>query len=261
MPFDTLIFETRGPIACVTLNRPDFLNAFNEKMGDELITVFGLMQEDPKILAAILIGSGERAFCAGADLKDPRTHAMEVFVDFLGTRHGMFFDAIEFFPKPVIAAVNGFAVGAGCLIPLCCDMILASENAEFSLPQVSLGILPAHAGAVRLARWIGKGRAMEMVLTCRKVAAQEAYRIGLVNQVVELKELLPTAHALAERLASMPPLSVRLAKESLNKGLDMPLDKAANADLYRFFSLVSTEDRRKAHIAFKDKKQVKFKGR
>ena len=260
MKYETIIFEKSNQIGYVKLHRPQFLNAFNVQMADELIDIFGKMQKDPEIRVAILTGTGEKAFCSGADLKDSRTHSVEMLADFLETRHG-FFDAIANFPKPAIAAVNGYAVGAGFQMPLCCDMIIASDNAMFILPQVSLGILPAYAGGIRLARFVGKGRAMEIILTGKKVDAQEAYRIGLVNQVVPLQTLMPTAQAIAEKLAAMPPLSLRLAKEALNTGYDTPLAHAASADFYRFFALVGTEDRKEGHRAFKEKRKATFKGR
>ncbi len=265
MSRDTLTYEKRGPIGYVMLNRPALMNAFNEQMGDELFDVFGAIQEDRDVKACVLTGSGDRAFSAGADLKDARTHSLEVFADFLETRHGHFFDAIANCAKPVVAAVNGYAVGAGFQMVLCCDIVLAAENACFILPQVPLGIMPAYGGAVRLARFVGKGRAMEIVLTGKSVDAREAYRIGLVNQVLPLPELMPAARALAEKLADMPPLSVRLAKESLNRGLDLPLAHTSNADAYRFFALVGTEDRKVGHEAMRQRKQKRakpqFKGR
>ena len=267
--FETLTFEKRNHVGYVTLHRPKAMNAFNEQMGDELVALFSAMEQDADVRVSILTGSGEKAFCAGADLKDPRTHSLEVLSEFLETRHGHFFDAIAHYPKPVIAAVNGYAVGAGFQIALCCDVIFASDNARFILPQVSLGILPAYGGAVRLARFVGKGRAMEIILSCMTVEAQEAYRIGLANRVVPLPELMATAQNLARKLAAMPPLSLRLAKESLNRGLDVPLAQATHNDLYRFFALVGTQDRKEGHRAAREKilhrrgrgKEAKFRGR
>jgi enoyl-CoA hydratase/carnithine racemase len=261
MSYGTLLTKKRGSICYIALHRPSVLNAFNEEMGQELISVFGKMQEDSRVAAVILTGSGEKAFSAGADLKDPRTHSSESIFDFLETKHGLLFDVIANFQKPVIAAVNGYAIGIGLQLALCCDIVIASENAVFSLPQVSLGVMPAYGGAVRLARFVGKGRAMEIILTCKRVDAQEAYRIGLVNQVVPLKELMPTAKALGEKLAEMPPLSLRLAKEALNKGLDIPLAHASNTDLYRNFALEGTEDRKEGHRVFGEKRRPRFKGR
>ena len=266
MSYETIIFKKKHSIGYVILNRPHLLNAFNEQMGRELVSVFGKMEDDPEVKVCILTGSGEKAFSAGADLKDPRTHALDVLSEFLKTKHGNFFDAIANFPKPVIAAVNGYAVGAGFQIPLCCDILLASENAKFILTQVSLGVLPAYAGGVRLARFVGKGRAMEIILTGKRVDAQEAYRIGLVSQVLPLEKLMPTAEAIAAKLIAMPPLSLRLAKEALNRGLDIPLGHAANADVYRMFALIGTEDRKEGHRAARERKQknrktARFKGR
>ena len=258
--YESFIFEKSNQIAYVKLHRPQSLNAFDVQMAEELIDVFGKMDEDAEIRVAILTGSGEKAFCSGADLKNTKTHSVAMLADYMETHHG-FFDAISNFGKPVIAAVNGYAVGAGFQMTLCCDMIIASENAVFFLPQVGLGILPAYGGGIRLARFVGKGRAMEIILTCKKVDAQEAYRIGLANQVVALPMLMPIAQSLAERLAAMPPLSVRLSKESLNRGYDIPLAHSSNADFYRFFALIDTEDRKEGHQAFREKRKAIFKGR
>jgi enoyl-CoA hydratase/carnithine racemase len=162
----------------------------------------------------------------------------------------------------VVAAVNGYAIGIGCLITLCCDIILAADNAEFGLPQVPLGIIPAYGGAVRLARYVGRGKAMEMVLLGERITAAEAYRVGLANKVVPLAELLPLAYNYANRLAALPPLAVKTAKESLNKGLDIAsLKDAAQADIYRFMLLGQTEDSHEAHQAWREKRKPVFKGK
>ena len=265
MAYDTLLYEKHDHIATVTINRPEKRNAWSVRLSEEIIEVFSAMEDDPEVLVTLLTGKGEQAFSAGADLGDPKTHRVTSVGEHLATvspRGLLVFNAAADYPKPVVAAINGFAVGIGCLITLCCDILLASENAELGLPQVPLGIIPAYGGAVRLARYVGRGKAMEMVLLGERITAAEAYRVGLVNKVVPLPELLPLAYDYARRLAALPPLAVRLAKESLNKGLDIAsLKEAAQADLYRFMLLGQTEDSREAHQAWREKRKPVFRGR
>ncbi len=265
MAYDTLLYEKHDHIATVTINRPEKRNAWSVRLSEEIIEVFSAMEDDPEVLVTLLTGKGEQAFSAGADLGDPKTHRVTSVGEHLATvspRGLPVFNAVTDYPKPVVAAINGFAVGIGCLITLCCDILLASENAELGLPQVPLGIIPAYGGAVRLARYVGRGKAMEMVLLGERITAAEAYRVGLVNKVVPLPELLPLAYDYARRLAALPPLAVRLAKESLNKGLDIAsLKEAAQADLYRFMLLGQTEDSREAHQAWREKRKPVFRGR
>lgn len=265
MAYDTLLYEKHDHIATVTINRPEKRNAWSVRLSEEIIEVFSAMEDDPEVLVTLLTGKGEQAFSAGADLGDPKTHRVTSVGEHLATvspRGLLVFNAVTDYPKPVVAAINGFAVGIGCLITLCCDILLASENAELGLPQVPLGIIPAYGGAVRLARYVGRGKAMEMVLLGERITAAEAYRVGLVNKVVPLPELLPLAYDYARRLAALPPLAVRMAKESLNKGLDIAsLKEAAQADLYRFMLLGQTEDSREAHQAWREKRKPVFRGR
>ncbi|MEW6298872.1 MAG: enoyl-CoA hydratase-related protein [Thermodesulfobacteriota bacterium] len=265
MSYDTLIYEQRDRVATVMINRPEKRNAWTAQLSEEIVTAFRAMEDDPEVLVTILTGAGEKAFSAGADLGNPRTHAVTSVGEHLATispRGFPVFNAVADYPKPVIAAINGYAIGVGCLISLCCDILLASENAEFALPQVPLGIIPAYGGAVRLARYVGRGKAMEMVLLGERLTAAEAYRTGLVNKVVPLPELMPLAYDYARRLAALPPLAVRMAKESLNKGLDIAsLKEAAQADIYRFMLLAQTEDSREAHQAWREKRKPVFRGR
>jgi len=265
MAYDTLIYEKHDRIAAVTFNRPEKRNAWSTQVSEEIIEVFGAMEDDPEVLVTVLTGKGDKAFSAGADLGNPKTHKVTSAGEHLATvspRGFAVFNALTDFPKPVVAAVNGYAVGIGCLITLCCDIILASENAEFGLPQVPLGIIPAYGGAVRLARYVGRGKAMEMVLLGERITAAEAYRVGLANKVVPLPELMPLAYDYARRLAALPPLAVRMAKESLNKGLDIAsLKEAAQADIYRFMLLGQTEDSHEAHQEWREKRKPVFRGR
>ena len=264
MSYETLLYEKQDSIATVTINRPEKRNAWTTQVSEEIIDVFGAMEDDPEVLVTILTGTGDKAFSAGADLGNAKTHKVTTVGAHLASvspKGFPVFNAVADYPKPVVAAINGFAVGIGCLITLCCDILLASDNAELGLPQVPLGILPAYGGAVRLARYVGRGKAMEMVLLGERISAQEAYRVGLVNKVVPLPELRPLAQDYARRLATLPPLAVRMAKESLNKGLDIAsLKEAAQTDIYRFMLLGQTEDSQEAHQAWRERRKPVFKG-
>lgn len=265
MRYTNLIYEKKDRIATVTISRPEARNAWSEQLDIEMIDVFRKMEADPEVLVTILTGNqAGKAFSAGADVVNPKTHSVESVGEYLAGRHQgeNHFDIVSDYPKPLIAAINGYALGIGFLIPLCCDILIASENAEMGLPQVAIGILPAYGGAIRLARLVGKGNAMKMILTSERITAQEAYRIGLVSEVVPLPELIPSAQRIAKRIASLPPLSVRLAKESLNMGLDISsLKHAAQADTYRFLALMLTEDRHEGHEAWREKREPHFRGR
>ncbi len=265
MSYETILYEKDGPIATVTFNRPEKHNPWSTQVSEDIVDVFNAMEHDPEVLVTLLTGKGHKAFSAGADLANPKTHRVSTAGEHLATvtpRGFAVFNAVTDYPKPIVAAVNGYAIGIGCLISLCCDIILAAENAEFGLPQVPLGIIPAYGGAVRLARYVGRGKAMEMVLLGERITAAEAYRVGLANKVVPLAELMPLARNYADRLAALPPLAVRVAKESLNKGLDIAsLKDAAQADIYRFMALGQTEDSHEAHRAWREKRKPVFKGK
>jgi enoyl-CoA hydratase/carnithine racemase len=222
------------------------------------------MASDPDVRVAVLTGDEAGcAFSAGANLKDPRTHreaSIAQFIEDLPRRHRSAGQVLTEFPKPVIAAVNGFAVGIGCIVTYCCDLIIASERAEWRLPQVALGILPNHGGIVRLARWVGKGQAMKVAMGY-PMTAEEAFRFGLAQWLVPHAELRSQTAAIAERLAELPPLAARLAKESLNRGLDMSnVGDAAYIDLYRFMALSLTEDAKESHAAWRERRRPDIRG-
>ncbi|MDP7470588.1 MAG: enoyl-CoA hydratase-related protein [Dehalococcoidia bacterium] len=265
MNYQVILYEKMGRIATVTFNRLQRRNAWNDQVTDEFIDVFHRMEADPEVLVTILTGNQEgRAFSAGADLKDPKTHAANSVADHVAgiDMRGMeLFNCIADYPKPVIAAINGYAIGVGFQVCLCCDILLAAEEAQFGLPQVALGIMPAYGGALRLARFVGKGKAMEMVLTGEHINAQEGHRVGLLNRVLSLTELMPAARELALKLTSLPPNSVRMAKESLNKGLDIGnMKDAAQTDIYRFMALTMTRDSQEAHQAWREKRAPVVRG-
>ena len=231
-------YDKQDQIGIITLSRPEARNAWGLDFTEGLTHYFAAMEEDDDIRCAVLTGDDRGgAFSAGANLKNPQTHSLESVADFIKTipkRKERQFEVLSNFPKPLIGAINGYAIGVGCIITFCCDMLVASERAEWRLPQVALGILPAYGGATRLARWVGKGQAMRLAMGI-PLKAEEAYRIGLAQWLVPHAELMPKTLEVARHIASMPPLAARLVKESLLRGMDIPnLSDASLVDLYRF---------------------------
>jgi len=258
-------FEKRDHIGIVTLSRPQARNAWGPDFNEGIARHFMAMEDDDDVRCAVLTGDDSGgAFSAGANLKDPETHTMPSaahFIKSLPKRGDRTFEVLSGFPKPIIGAVNGYAVGIGCIVTLCCDLVVASDRAEWRLPQVSLGILPAYGGAVRLARWVGRGHAMRLAMGI-PLPAEEAYRIGLAQWLVPHAKLMDTALEVASHIASLPPLATRLAKESLLRGLDIPnLADASLVDLYRFAALELTEDKAEGHRAWREKRKPAFRGR
>ena len=228
--FETLIYEKSDNIAYVTLNRPQVLNIYNIRMRDNLYEVLQAIRDDPEVRVAIFKGAGEKAFCAGADLSEFLTAPSPVIarqVRFGRDVWGLFLSI----PQPLIAAVHGYVLGSGIEIALCCDIRIASEDARFGLPEVGLGIIPAAGGTQTLPRIIGRGRALEMLLTSRWLTSGEAFQFGLVNRVVPKDKLLDTAVELAKKIASYDPMAVRNAKQAVVRGSDLPL--AEGLDLER----------------------------
>jgi enoyl-CoA hydratase len=227
--FKTLIYEKKDSIACVTLNRPQALNVYNIEMKDNLHEVLRAIHDDPEVRVVIFKGAGEKAFCAGADLSEflsapSPTIARQV-------RFGR--DVWSLFlsiPQPLIAAVHGYVLGSGMEIALCCDIRIASEDAKFGLPEVGLGIIPAAGGTQTLPRVVGRGKALEMLLTNRWVSGDEAYGMGLVNQVVARHKLIETAEEMAKKIASFNPDAVRNAKQAVIRGLDLSLPEGLDLE-------------------------------
>ena len=258
-------YEKRDHVGIVTLSRPGARNAWGPDFNEGLARHFEAMEDDDDVRCAVLTGDEQGgAFSAGANLKDPKTHTMASTADFIKSlpkRRDRAFEVLGSFPKPIVGAVNGYAVGIGCIVTFCCDLLVASDRAEWRLPQVSLGILPAYGGSARLARWVGRGHAMRMALGF-PLSAGEAYRIGLAQWLVEHSKLMPTALEVAAHVAALPPLAARLAKESLLRGLDIPnLADASLVDLYRFAALELTEDKAEGHAAWREKRKPAFRGR
>src|ERR1700730_3202983 len=257
-------YEKRGPIGIVTLSRPGARNAWGADFNEGIALHFAAMDDDDEIRCAVLTGDeAGGAFSAGANLKDPKTHTMASAAEFIKgipKRRERAFEILGNFPKPLVGAVNGYAVGIGCIVTFCCDLLVASERAEWRLPQVALGILPAYGGAVRLARWVGRGQAMKVAMGF-PLKAEEAYRIGLAQWLVPHGEGMAKAMELAEHVAALPALAARPAKEAVAFGMDGTLREAANADLYRFMALELTEDKKEAHQAWRERRKPALQGR
>ncbi len=263
MPYETLLYEKKGGIGYVTLNRPRILNAQSPEMFDELAQVFGEIKRDPGVGVVILTGAGDRAFCAGADINSLKQLAQttpmaaKTFVE----KNRLAFGAIEHLGKPVIAAVNGFALGGGCELAMACHMRIVAENARFGQPEINLGLFPGAGGTQRLPRLVGKGRAIEMMLTGEAISAQEAYRIGLANAVVPAAELMSTAEKLAQQILSKAPLAVGVILEAVQHGMEMSLAEGLQLEENLFGVICGTEDMREGTAAFLDKRQAHFRGR
>jgi enoyl-CoA hydratase/carnithine racemase len=258
--FENLLFEKKDVIAYVTVNRPKVLNALNMATMEELRRVFTAIKEDREVRAVILTGAGEKAFIAGADISELQKHNAVEGKEY--THRGQsVLDLIENLGKPVIACINGFALGGGCEISMACTIRIASENAKLGQPEVKLGIIPGYGGTQRLPRLVGKGMAMQLVLTGDMITAQEALRIGLVNEVVAPAELIPRAEALAKKIAANAPLAVQYAMEAVNKGLEMTLAEGLYLEATLFGVSCATEDKREGTTAFLEKRPPQFKGR
>ncbi len=260
MTYQTLLCDKRDGISTVTVNRPEKLNALNRTVLEELNDCFLTLQRDRAVRAVILTGAGEKAFVAGADINE-----LAVQTPLEGKEKSVrgqnILDLIENLAKPVIAAVNGYALGGGCELAMACTLRVASENARFGQPEVKLGIIPGYAGTQRLARLVGKGRALEMILTGEQVTAQEAYRIGLVNQVVPAKELAAAARGLAEKMTANAPIAVQFALEAVNRGMEMTLQEGELLEATLFGLLCVTADMKEGTRAFLEKRPAKFEGK
>ncbi|MBZ5562131.1 MAG: enoyl-CoA hydratase/isomerase family protein [Acidobacteriia bacterium] len=260
MAYETLLFEKRQGLAYVTVNRPDKLNALNRRVMEELLNCFQAIQKDEEIRIVILTGAGEKAFVAGADINELAVQS-PVEGKETSQRGQRVLDLIENLGKPVIAAINGYALGGGCEIAMACTLRIAAENARLGQPEVKLGIIPGYAGTQRLARLVGKGRGLEMILTGDPISAQEAYRIGLVNQVVPQAELLAAAEKLAQKIMANAPLAIRFALEAVNHGLEMSEAEGQFLEATLFGLCCTTADMKEGTRAFLEKRPAKFVGK
>jgi enoyl-CoA hydratase len=258
MPYDTITLTTTDRIATITVNRPDKLNALNDRVIAELGDAIDSAREDPEIGGVLLTGAG-RAFVAGADISALEQHGA-VSAKALAQRGQDVFRRFETSPKPTIAAVNGFALGGGCELAMSCHIRIASESAKFGQPEVKLGLLPGYGGTQRLPRLVGKGRALQLLLTGEMIDAGEAYRIGLVNRIVPPGDLLSAAAAMLQSILANGPLAVAHCIEAVNRGSDVTLDEALTLEATAFGLLAATADKREGTRAFVEKRAPKFTG-
>jgi enoyl-CoA hydratase len=260
MSFETLLCEVAGPIATVTLNRPKVLHALNAQVFDELEAVFTALRENAGVRVILLTGSGERAFAAGADIAElARTDAASG--ERLALRGQAVFRGIETCGKPVLALVNGFALGGGCELALACTLRIASENARLGQPEVKLGLIPGYGGTQRLPRLVGRAAALKLLLTGEIIGVAEAMRIGLVDEAVPAAGLLARGHALALAIVAMAPLAVAGCLEAVEQGADLPLDEALALEAAIFGRLSGSADKREGTAAFLEKRAPLWTGR
>jgi enoyl-CoA hydratase len=260
MSYQTLLFDVRDGVAFVTINRPDKLNALNDQVVEDLRHAAERVATETAIRGVLITGAGPKAFVAGADIADLARQG-----PFDGKARALRGQAVlrrlETCGKPVVAAVNGFALGGGCELALACHIRIASEHAKFAQPEVKLGIIPGYAGTQRLPRLVGKGRALQLLLTGEMIDAQEAWRIGLVNKVVPADQLLAEAEKLLRGILAQGPIAVRLVLEAVERGLEMSLDDASNLEANLFGLLASSHDMREGLTAFLEKRPATFEGR
>ena len=260
MAFDNLLIERDGAIAIVTINRPQVLNALSAQTLDELRRAILDLKQDEAVRVVVLTGAGEKSFVAGADINE-----LAVQTPTSGREHALagqhVFDLIENMGKPVIAAINGYALGGGCELAMACTLRIAADTAKIGQPEIALGLIPGYAGTQRLPRLVGTGKAMEMLLTGAPIAADEAQRIGLVNRVVPASELLADARTLAAQLAKNAPIAMRYIISAVNNGVEMPFAEACQYEATLFGLVASTDDMREGTKAFLEKRKPAFKGR
>ena len=258
MSYETLIVETDGAVTLIRLNRPEAMNALNNQLMTELTAALDAAEADPAIRCMVITGS-DRAFAAGADIKEMASKSYaDVFTEDFITRN---WERAATCRKPVIAAVAGYALGGGCELAMMCDFIIAADNARFGQPEINLGVSPGAGGTQRLTRFIGKSKAMDMVLTARMMNADEAERCALVSRVVPLADLVPTALETAKKIASLSPTAVAMTKEMVNAAYETPLSQGVKLERRLFHSLFAFEDQKEGMAAFVEKRQAEFKGR
>jgi len=249
-----VLLEKKGQVAIATVNRPNALNALNSAVLDDLNEMLDTVAADGEIRVLVLTGAGEKAFVAGADIAEMST-LTKAEAEAFGKKGNDVFRRLETLPIPVIAAVNGYALGGGCELSMACDIRICSDTAVFGQPETGLGITPGFGGTQRLSRLVGPGMAKQMIYSAKNVKADEAYRVGLVNAVYSKEELMPAAEKLALSIASNAPIAVRACKQAINEGLDAPMDEAIVIEERLFGSCFETEDQREGMGAFLEKRK------
>lgn len=257
MTYKLILSEMRGRVGLITLNRPEAMNALNNQLMRELMDALEAFDKNDAIGAMVVTGN-DKAFAAGADIKEMADKSIQEMMD---QDHIAVFGRIRTIRKPVIAAVSGWALGGGCEVALSCDMIVASESAKFGQPEINIGVIPGAGGTQRLTRAVGKVVAMEMILNDRRLTAQEAYQLGMVNRVVPLERYLDEAIKLAEEIASRAPVAVRAAKKMINQAYERTLSEGLAVEKQEFYNLFATEDQKEGMQAFVEKRPPQWKGK
>lgn len=257
MPHELVLTETHGRVGLITLNRPEAMNALNNQLMRELMDALEAFDKNDAIGAMVITGN-EKAFAAGADIKEMADKSIEQMMD---RDHVAIFGRIRTIRKPVIGAVSGWALGAGCEVALSCDLIIASESAKFGQPEINIGVIPGAGGTQRLTRALGKVIAMEMILNDRRLTAQEAYQFGLVNRVVPVERYLEEALKLAQEIAGRAPVAVRAAKKMINQAFERTLADGLTEEKQEFYNLFATEDQKEGMQAFIEKRKPEWKGK
>jgi len=260
MTYETLKLSREGHIAIISFNRPEALNAINTQMAREMPALLQELELDREVFCAILTAEGDRAFCVGADLKERKNMSK----DDIRKQRALFvkaFTAVALFPKPLVAAVTGHALGGGCEFAMCCDFIIASEKATFGLPEVGLAIIPAGGGTQLMPRIIGRAKAKELIFTGRRISAEEAYRLGLVNYVVQPEELMKKTMEIMREISKNGPIALQQAKRSINLGLELDLNTALALEAECYNVCLNTEDRDEGLRAFNEKRKPVYRGR
>lgn len=255
---DVVLTEKRGKIGIITVNRPEALNAVNLAVREGLASAAAMFDKDEEVGCIVLTGAGEKAFIAGADIKEMSDKS---YMDMYMADSISLLDGMAQTRTPMIAAVNGFALGGGCEIAMMCDFIIASENAKFGQPEIKLGVIPGWGGTQRLTRWVGKAKAMDLVLTGRMMDAREAGSCGLVARVVPHDKLMEEALAAAETIANFSRPVVMLAKDAVNRSFETTLNEGIRFERRVFYSLFATEDQKEGMAAFMQKRKAEFKNR
>lgn len=260
LKLENVLYEKKGPIAYVTVNRPKVLNALNQAVFADLKTAFEDARDDASVRGVVLTGAGDKAFAAGADIAEMSNYTA-VEAEAATRRAQGVTELIENLGKPVIAAVNGFALGGGCELAMACTIRLAAVTAKFGQPEVKIGIMPGAGGTQRLPRLVGKGRALQLILTAEIIGAQEGYRIGLVNEIVPNANLITRAEAIINQIISNAPIGVKYSIEAVNKGLDASVAEGLLLEASMFAICAGSEDKKEGTSAFLAKRAPKFQGR
>jgi len=260
LKLENVLYEKKGAIAFVTLNRPKVLNALNQRTWQDLRAAFEDARDDADVRGVVLTGAGDKAFIAGADISE-LAQVTAVQAERSSTYGQEVLNLVENLGKPVVAAINGFALGGGCETAMACTIRLATEAARFGQPEVKLGVLPGGGGTQRLPRLVGKGRALQLILSGEMISAQEAYRIGLVNEVVAAAELIPRAEAILKTIFTNAPLAVKYSLEAVNKGLETSQTEGLALEASFFGLCAGTEDKQEGTQAFLQKRAPQFHGR